>query len=72
MTNINIKDLFKLPLEEKIKIVQDLWDNIASDAGVLPLSDEEREELDRRLDEYYKNPVAGSPWEEVKARLAKR
>jgi putative addiction module component (TIGR02574 family) len=34
-----------------------------------PLTDAERQELDRRLDAYHRDPAAGSSWEEVKARL---
>ena len=30
-----------------------------------------RQELERRLADYRKNPEAGVPWEEVRARLAK-
>jgi hypothetical protein len=33
---------------------------------------EEKSLLDRELDEFQKNPDAGSPWPEVKARLKSR
>lgn len=44
--------LFELPVEERIRIVEDLWDSIAADRQALPLTDEQRQELDRRLDAY--------------------
>lgn len=72
MGNINIEDLFKLPVEVRLELVHDLWDSIASDTGVLPLTDEDRAILDQRLASYSQEPKAGSSWEEVKARLAKR
>jgi len=41
-----------LPLEDRIKLVEDLWDSIAADQKILPLTTEQRDELDRRLDAY--------------------
>ena len=44
--------LQELPVEERIKLVENLWDSIASDQQALPLTDEQRDELDWRLDAY--------------------
>ena len=44
--------LSKLPVAERIKLVEELWDSIASDQKALPLTDEQKAELDRRLDAY--------------------
>ena len=44
--------LSKLPVNERIKLVEELWDSIASDQKALPLTDEQKAELDRRLDSY--------------------
>ena len=44
--------LSKLPVDERIKLVEELWDSIASDQKALPLTDEQKAELDRRLDAY--------------------
>ena len=44
--------LQELPVEDKIKLVEDLWDSIAADQQALPLTAEQRDELDRRLDAY--------------------
>ena len=41
-----------LPLEERIKLVEDLWDSIAAEQQALPLTPAQRAELDRRLDAY--------------------
>ncbi len=42
----------QLPVEERIKLVEDLWDSIAADQQALRLTDEQKAELDRRLDAY--------------------
>lgn len=44
--------LRELPVDERIKLVKELWDSIASDQKVLPLTDDQKAELDRRLDAY--------------------
>lgn len=36
---------------------------------VFTLTDTHRQDFDRRLERYREKPKAGSPWEEVKARL---
>ncbi|MBI5186280.1 MAG: addiction module protein [Nitrospinae bacterium] len=48
---MNIK-LHELPVDERIKLVEELWDSIASDQKALPLTTEQKAELDRRLDAY--------------------
>ena len=62
-------ELMKLTPAERIDLVQDLWDSIAQDE-LPPLSDEEKEELDRRLEEHRRDPSTAITWEEFKARLA--
>lgn len=44
--------LRNLPIDERIKLVQDLWDSISIDQNKLSLSDEQKEELDRRIDAF--------------------
>jgi len=42
----------QLPVEERIRLVEDLWDSIAADQQALRLTAEQKAELDRRLDAY--------------------
>jgi putative addiction module component (TIGR02574 family) len=44
--------LRELPVEERIRIVEDLWDSIAAEQKSLGLTSGQKEELDRRLDAY--------------------
>ena len=50
--------LLELPVEERIRLVEDIWDSIASDQKNLPLTQEQKDELDHRLDAY---EVDGNP-----------
>jgi len=47
-----IDNLRELPVEERIKLVEDLWDSIAEDRKALPVTSEQKAELDRRLKAY--------------------
>lgn len=64
--------LRKLPLDERIQLVEDLWDSIAEDQNALPLTPEQRAELDRRLDAYEADGDPGRPAEEVIEEIRKK
>jgi putative addiction module component (TIGR02574 family) len=64
--------LKQLPLDERIRLVEDLWDSIAADQSAIPLSSEQIEELDRRLDSYEADDDAGRPAKEVISELRSR
>lgn len=48
-----------LPLDERIRVVEDLWDSIAADQTALPLTADQKAELDRRLDDYEVDGISG-------------
>jgi putative addiction module component (TIGR02574 family) len=72
MSTTTVADILELSIPEKIQVVEDIWDsNTAVPESVL-LSEEQKMELDRRLQAYHKNPAAGSPWSVVRDRLRMR
>jgi putative addiction module component (TIGR02574 family) len=48
---MNVK-LRELPVEERIKLVEDLWDSIAADRKALAITPDQQAELDGRLKAY--------------------
>lgn len=64
-----IQDLKRLPLSERIQLVEDLWDSIAEDSPAMGLTPEHIAELDRRLDALEAQPNAGTPWEIARERI---
>ena len=64
--------LKELPLDERIKLVEDLWDSIAAEQKTLPLTAPQREELDRRLDAYELDKNPGRPAAEVLADIRRK
>jgi len=71
MKPITVNDLLGLPVKERLRLVEDLWDSIAEVPEAIELSDAQRTALDHRLDAYHENPEIGSPWNEVKERILK-
>ena len=65
-------DFTKLSVAERIQLAEDLWDSIPAEAADVPLTDAQKAELDRRLEELEQDPDAGESWEVVRARLYDR
>jgi putative addiction module component (TIGR02574 family) len=65
-------DILRLSISERIQLVQDIWDSIAEVPDSVLLTDEQKAELDRRLDAYHKAPKVGSPWAVVRERFKSR
>lgn len=66
------KKLTDLPIDERIKLVEDLWDSIASDQNALSVTPEQKIELDRRLDTYAIDQNPGRLASEVIAEIRRR
>jgi len=63
-----LKELLELTPAERIELAQDLWDSIEP-AKIPLLTEEQRQEIDRRYAAHVHNPDRGSKWEDVKTRL---
>ncbi len=67
-----ISEILKLPVEERIQLVQDIWDSIAADVQGMELTEAEKQLIDERLEACHRNPEAGSSREEVHKALSKK
>ena len=63
--------LRRLSIDERLQLVEDLWDTIAQEAPdeALPLTPELAAELDRRIAEHDADPDSAIPWEQVRREL---
>ncbi len=66
---VNIAELTR---EEKLALLEELWDNLAASPESIPLTDAQRVELDRRLDDLDREGPVGIPWEDVLDRIRRR
>ena len=71
MKPITVNDLLDMPVSDRLRLVEDLWDSIAEVPESVELTEAQRAELDKRLDDYYRDPDSGSHWNEVKERILK-
>lgn len=62
-----LSDILKLSVPERIQLVQDVWDSIAVVPEPLEFTEEEKQEFDRRLEAYRKDPDSAISWEQVRA-----
>ncbi len=64
--------IFDLSPSEKLQLVEDLWDDLASTPEVVPVFDWQKHELARRKANLLDHPALGLAWEEVKRRVRSR
>lgn len=67
----DIPEISRLSTSEKILLVEDLWESIASDESRVPVPQSYTEELDRRLERYASHPGNLLSLEELQTRIAK-
>jgi len=60
------RDILDLSVCERIQLAQDIWDGVAEAPESLALADDEKAEVESRLNAYHKDPSAGSPWSVVR------
>ena len=65
-------DINRLNTEERLELIEDLWESLISDPSSIPVTDAQKQMLDQRLAELDSRDVAGIPWEEVKAQIQKK
>ncbi|MCP4041421.1 MAG: addiction module protein [Gammaproteobacteria bacterium] len=69
MKQLSVSDIAKMPVQQRIQLVEDIWDSVADLPEAVEIPEWHRKELEKRLDAYHENPNAGSPWAEVKKRI---
>jgi putative addiction module component (TIGR02574 family) len=69
---MNPASVFDLSPSEKLQLVEDLWDDLATAPEAVPVHDWQKQELARRKANLLEHPASGLPWEVVKSRLRAR
>jgi putative addiction module component (TIGR02574 family) len=69
MSKVTLADVLELSVSERIQLAEDIWDSVATMPQPIRLTDAQREELDRRLDDYHQHPEDGIFWESLKGRI---
>jgi putative addiction module component (TIGR02574 family) len=62
-------DINKLTPEERLDLIEELWDSLRGDPEKIPLTDAQAKELDRRVAEMDQDTSLGIPWDTVLAQI---
>ena len=62
-----LDQILKLPPEERLQLIEDVWDSLAASSDSVPVPEWHKAELDRLLD--HPSPEPSLTWEEVQAKL---
>lgn len=61
-----LEEILRLPVDERLDLLEQVWDSIAADPSKVPVPEWHQEELARRLED--PNPERLT-WDEVKSRF---
>ncbi len=64
-----LNEITALSVEDRIRLVQAIWDSIAAEQAYPDLTEVQKRELDRRITDYEANPDDILTWEEIKASI---
>ena len=64
-----LDEALRLPVPERIELVQAIWDSIVAESASVDVTDEQRTEIDRRIADAASNPSDERPWPEILSSL---
>jgi putative addiction module component (TIGR02574 family) len=67
-----LNQIVALDIQDRIRLVQAILDSIAAEQIDPDLTEPQKQELDRRIDDYEANPDEVMTWAEVKASIKAR
>jgi putative addiction module component (TIGR02574 family) len=56
MSDTDVTEILKLPVEERLRIVELIWESLVADPSGVPLSEAHRAIIDERLAEHERDP----------------
>ena len=69
MTHISVADILALPVQERIHLVELIWESVAAFPQAIEVSPELKSDLEARLIDFERDPEAGYEWDKVKEKL---
>jgi putative addiction module component (TIGR02574 family) len=62
-------DIETLSRDERLDLLERLWESLSDDPNGIPLTDEQRAELEGRLDRLDADGPTGIPWDKIRAEM---
>lgn len=69
MTSISVAEILALPIQERIHLVELIWESVAAVPQAIEVTPEIKADLAARLAEFERDPAAGYSWDQVKEKL---
>ena len=71
MKSLSLSHVLELPVEDRLRLVEMIWDSISAMPEAVPITDALRADLDDRLRALEERPASTYDWDEVKSRIGK-
>lgn len=69
---VTLNQITSLDIEDRIRLVQAIWDSIAAEQSYPDLTEVEKQELDHRITAYETNPDDVMTWEDIKDSIKRK
>lgn len=56
----------RMSIADRLELIEAIWDSVADHPDEIPLTEAQKQELDRRLDAHRADPGKAIPWEVIK------
>jgi putative addiction module component (TIGR02574 family) len=67
-----LNEIVTLNIEDRIRLVQAIWDSIANDPAYPDLTEQQKRELDARIEDYDLNPDNVLTYDQIKASIKRK
>ncbi len=71
-TTLTALGIDQMTVEERLALIGAIWDSIAAEPKHIPITEQQKQEIDRRRAAYQADPSRVTPWEVVKAEALAR
>lgn len=72
MSTSVLDEILKLSVEDRIRLAEEIWNTVWTDPAAVPVTQAQKEELDRRLEDLARHPDGGCSWEEFRSELERK
>jgi len=67
-----LDEILKLSVEDRIRLAEEIWNTVSANPEAVPVTQAQKEELDRRLADLDRDPQGGRSWEEFRSELERK
>ncbi|HEX7480979.1 MAG TPA: addiction module protein [Polyangiales bacterium] len=71
MSRSSTVDIDQLSRDERLELLERIWESLSREPDGIPLTDEQRVELENRLDRLDREGPVGVPWEQVRDEMTR-